>query len=40
MYNKLIQNNEPVDVSYLSSGIYFLKIEEDNKFTTLKLVKE
>ena len=40
IYNKLIRNDEPIDISYLSSGIYLLKIEEGTKFTTLKLVKE
>lgn len=40
VYNRLIQNNESIDISHLSSGVYFLKIEEGNKFTTQKLVKD
>ena len=36
--NKTVYNNEPINVSALSTGIYFLKVNENNKSATRKLI--
>ena len=33
------QRKEKVDLSYLSSGVYFITINDSNKTTSLKLIK-
>jgi len=38
VYSKKIQNLEPLNISKLKKGIYFVRIEEDGKIATRKLV--
>ena len=40
VYNKQVQANERVQVSNLAKGIYILKVEEDGKMATRKLIIE
>ena len=36
--NKIVQRNEEVDVRVLNSGVYILKVEEEGKTLTMKIV--
>ena len=38
IYKNLVLNNELINVSYLNSGVYILKINEGAKITSLKLI--
>ena len=38
VYNKLVKQNEVLDIYNLNKGIYLVRIEEDNKIATRKLV--
>lgn len=40
VFNKLIQNDYPIDISFLSSGFYILRISDDGIMTTRKLMKK
>lgn len=40
IYKNLVLNNELINVSYLNSGVYILKIKEGAKITSLKLIIE
>jgi len=40
VFNRLFQNDYPIDISFLSSGLYILRISDDRIMTTRKLMKE
>lgn len=40
VFNRLIQNDHPIDISFLSSGFYILRISNNRIITTRKLVKQ
>lgn len=38
VFNKIIEFDKPIDISNLTSGIYILKVKEDDKIATRKLI--
>ena len=38
VFSKSVQANEIVDVANLTTGFYFLKVEEEGKIATRKLI--
>jgi len=38
VYRKNLQNKEPMDIANLNKGIYLVKIKEEGKIATRKLV--
>jgi hypothetical protein len=38
VYNKAVKENETIDISNLNKGIYVLRVKEDNKVATRKLI--
>ena len=38
VYKKILKFNEVINVSYLNEGIYIVKIKEEDKVATRKLI--
>lgn len=38
VFNKDVRINEPIDISEISNGVYFIRVEENGKIATRKLI--
>jgi hypothetical protein len=38
VFNRTVKSNEPIDIAGISKGIYFIRVEENGKIATRKLI--